>query len=78
MKIKYPSIYKYITSYVFFYYHIYTYTVMEYCPFSLQLLIEKSVDGHLAIPYAHKYFKQLIDGLEYIHSHNVIRMLTSY
>jgi serine/threonine protein kinase len=45
---------------------------MEYCPFSLQLLIEKSVDGHLAIPYAHKYFKQLIDGLEYIHSHNII------
>lgn len=46
---------------------------MEYCPFSLQLLIEKSINGHLAIPYAHKYFKQLIDGLEYIHAHNVIR-----
>jgi len=45
---------------------------MEYCPFSVQLLIEKSIDGHLAIPYAHKYFKQLIDGLEYIHAHSVI------
>ncbi|ORX56610.1 kinase-like protein [Piromyces finnis] len=48
------------------------YTVMEYCPFSIQLLIEKSIDGHLAIPYAHKYFKQLIDGLEYIHAHSII------
>jgi len=46
---------------------------MEYCPFSTQLLIEKSIDGHLAIPYAHKYFKQLIDGLEYIHAHSIIR-----
>jgi len=48
------------------------YTVMEYCPFSVQLLIEKAIDGHLAIPYAHKYFKQLIDGLEYIHAHSII------
>jgi len=51
---------------------------MEYCPFSVQLLIEKSIDGHLAIPYAHKYFKQLIDGLEYIHAHSVIRKLMMY
>lgn len=48
------------------------YMVFEYCPCSLQTLIEQSPMGKLSEASAHQYFGHLIDGLEYLHSQSII------
>lgn len=49
------------------------YLVFEYCPVTVQTLAENtSLTGALETPMAHRLFTQLIDGLDYLHSHNII------
>ncbi|KAI9351991.1 kinase-like domain-containing protein [Obelidium mucronatum] len=48
------------------------YLVFEYCPCSLQTLLEQSEMKKLTAFNAHKFFVQLIDGLEYLHSQSII------
>ncbi|KNC96972.1 CAMK/CAMKL/LKB protein kinase, variant [Spizellomyces punctatus DAOM BR117] len=48
------------------------YLVFEYCPCSLQVLLEQSDGNRLPVPRAHWYFVQLMEGLSYLHSQGVI------
>ncbi|KAJ3070937.1 Serine/threonine-protein kinase STK11 [Podochytrium sp. JEL0797] len=48
------------------------YLVFEYCPCSLQTLLEQSEGKKLSIFKAHKFFVQLIDSLAYLHSQSII------
>ncbi|CAL1536439.1 unnamed protein product [Lymnaea stagnalis] len=48
------------------------YIVMEYCASELQEMLESVPDKKFPIWQAHGYFCQLIDGLEYLHSHGII------
>ncbi|XP_014668970.1 PREDICTED: serine/threonine-protein kinase STK11-like isoform X2 [Priapulus caudatus] len=48
------------------------YLVMEYCAGVIQELLESVPDKKLPIYQCHKYFVQLIDGLEYLHSQNIV------
>ncbi|KAK3091925.1 hypothetical protein FSP39_023761 [Pinctada imbricata] len=48
------------------------YMVMEYCVGELQELLESTPEKKFPIFQAHCYFSQLIDGLEYLHSHGVV------
>jgi len=49
------------------------YLVLDYCATSLHSLIENSEDKKLDMRYAHHYFSQMMEGIEYLHSQNVIR-----
>jgi Protein kinase domain len=56
------------------------YLVLEFCPCSLQTLLDKSDDKKLPVEEAHRYplsnfryFVQLMEGLSYLHSQSVIR-----
>ncbi|KAJ3272019.1 Serine/threonine-protein kinase stk11 [Borealophlyctis nickersoniae] len=48
------------------------YLVFEYCPCSLQTLLEQAEGGKVDIARGHRYFVQLIEGLNYLHSQSVI------
>jgi serine/threonine protein kinase len=67
------------------------YLIFEYCPCSLQTLLEQAEGNKLSMAMSHKYdhlvfawkprslmnlycrfFRQLIDGLEYLHSQSII------
>uniref|UniRef100_A0A1I7XIB4 non-specific serine/threonine protein kinase n=1 Tax=Heterorhabditis bacteriophora TaxID=37862 RepID=A0A1I7XIB4_HETBA len=48
------------------------YMVMEFCMGSVQQLLDSAVDKRLHEWDAHRYFKELICGLEYLHSVGVI------
>ncbi|XP_076065846.1 serine/threonine-protein kinase stk11-like isoform X2 [Oratosquilla oratoria] len=48
------------------------YMVMEYCVTGLQDMLNKATGKKFPIWQAHKYFVQLVDGLEYLHSRGVI------
>ncbi|KAJ3381238.1 Serine/threonine-protein kinase stk11 [Entophlyctis sp. JEL0112] len=48
------------------------YLVFEYCPCSLQTLIEQSEAKKLTFADAHRYFVQLIEGLAYLHSQSIV------
>ncbi|CAH1789539.1 unnamed protein product [Owenia fusiformis] len=48
------------------------YMVMEFCVAGLQEMLESTPDKKLPIWQAHKYFTQLIVGLEYLHSQGII------
>lgn len=48
------------------------YLVMEYCVCVLQEMLASSLTSRLPLYQAHKYFVQLIDGLEYLHGQGVI------
>jgi serine/threonine-protein kinase 11 len=48
------------------------YLVMEYCVCVLQEMLTSAPNGKLPLFQAHKYFVQLIDGLQYLHGQNVI------
>ncbi|KAJ3126392.1 Serine/threonine-protein kinase STK11 [Nowakowskiella sp. JEL0407] len=48
------------------------YLVFEYCPCSLQTLLEQAENKCLSIAQAHHFFVQLIEGLAYLHSRSVI------
>ncbi|KAJ3028400.1 Serine/threonine-protein kinase stk11, partial [Rhizophlyctis rosea] len=48
------------------------YLIFEYCPCSLQTLVEQAEGGRLGVDMAHRYFVQLIEGLDYLHSQSVI------
>lgn len=48
------------------------YLVMEYCVCVLQELLAAAPLSKLPLYQSHKYFIQLIDGLEYLHGQGVI------
>lgn len=48
------------------------YLVMEYCVCVLQEMLAKAPAEKFPIYQAHKYFVQLVDGLEYLHGQGVI------
>ncbi|CRK90444.1 CLUMA_CG004145, isoform A [Clunio marinus] len=48
------------------------YIVMEYCVCVLQEMLSSAPSSKLPLYQAHNYFKQLIDGLEYLHGQSVI------
>ncbi|XP_059175718.1 serine/threonine-protein kinase stk11-like isoform X2 [Physella acuta] len=48
------------------------YIIMEYCASELQEMLESVPEKKFPIWQAHGYFCQLIDGLEYLHSHGII------
>ncbi|KAJ3268391.1 Serine/threonine-protein kinase stk11, partial [Blyttiomyces sp. JEL0837] len=48
------------------------YLVFDYCPCSLQTLLEQAEGNKLSLYTAHKFFVQLIDGLSYLHSKSII------
>lgn len=48
------------------------YLVMEYCVGGLQEMLEAAPGCKLPLYQAHKYFQQLVDGLEYLHGRGVI------
>ncbi|BFZ16358.1 hypothetical protein BsWGS_19401 [Bradybaena similaris] len=48
------------------------YIVMEYCACELQEMLESVPEKKFPIWQAHGYFCQLIDGLEYLHSHGIV------
>ncbi|KAH9488302.1 Serine/threonine-protein kinase stk11 [Bulinus truncatus] len=48
------------------------YIVMEYCACELQEMLESVPSKKFPIWQAHGYFCQLIDGLEYLHSHGIV------
>lgn len=49
------------------------YLVFEYCPVTLQSLLENTEGNRLSEALAHRLFKQLMRGLAYLHSRSVIR-----
>jgi len=48
------------------------YLVMEYCVGGLQEMVDYQPDKRMPLFQAHGYFRQLVDGLEYLHSCRVI------
>ena len=48
------------------------YIVMEYCYMVLQELIESAPGKKFPIWQSHRYFTQILDGLEYLHSQGII------
>ena len=48
------------------------YIFMDYCMTSLEKLLKTAPDQRLRNWQANHYFKQLVDGLEYLHSLNII------
>lgn len=48
------------------------YIFMDYCMTSLEKLVKTAPNGRLSNRQANFYFKQLIDGLEYLHSLGII------
>jgi hypothetical protein len=50
------------------------YIILEFCPCTLQTLLDHSHDHRLPERDCHRYFVQLMEGLEYLHSQNVIRI----
>jgi hypothetical protein len=48
------------------------YIILEFCPCTLQTLIDHSEDHRLPERDCHRYFVQLIEGIDYLHSQNVI------
>eukprot|EP00127_Corallochytrium_limacisporum_P004678 Clim_evm32s172 gene=Clim_evmTU32s172 len=48
------------------------YLVLEFCVGGLQELLESAPENRFPEWQAHYYFKQLINGLEYLHSQNII------
>ncbi|KAI8803162.1 kinase-like domain-containing protein [Cladochytrium replicatum] len=48
------------------------YLIFEYCPYSLQTLLDQSATKCLSVAHAHWFFVQAIDGLSYLHAQKVI------
>ncbi|EDV92979.1 GH18529 [Drosophila grimshawi] len=48
------------------------YLVMEYCIGGLQEMLDNAPDKKMPLYQAHRYFQQLVNGLEYLHSCRVI------
>lgn len=48
------------------------YMIMEYCVGGLQDMLESAPRKKFPLSQAHGYFTQLVDGLEYLHSHRII------
>lgn len=48
------------------------YLIMEYCVGGLQEMVDSAPLKKLPLFQAHRYFVQLIDGLEYLHGQGVI------
>ena len=47
-------------------------SVMEHCVITLQDLLDSAAGKRLPVHQSHRYFCQLIDGLEYLHDSRVI------
>ena len=49
------------------------YLIMEYCVMGLQELLDSALpDKRLPLFQTQNYFRQLVDGLEYLHSHRIV------
>ncbi|RKO95892.1 kinase-like protein, partial [Caulochytrium protostelioides] len=48
------------------------YLVFEYCPCSLQTLIDQSSENLLATGQGQRFFQQLMQGVDYLHSQNIV------
>ncbi|RWS02450.1 ser/thr kinase stk11 (lkb1)-like protein [Dinothrombium tinctorium] len=48
------------------------YLIMEYCASSVDELMQVAEDGKLPFYQSHKYFVELINGLEYLHSFGIV------
>ncbi|GAB6028942.1 Serine/threonine-protein kinase STK11 [Chamberlinius hualienensis] len=48
------------------------YMIMEYCVSGLQELLDSVSNSKFPIWQAHGYFRQLLDGLEYLHSQRIV------
>ncbi|XP_060528996.1 serine/threonine-protein kinase STK11 isoform X2 [Cylas formicarius] len=48
------------------------YLILEFCVGSLQVMLESAPEKRLPVRQAHRYFSQLIDGLEYLHGARVV------
>ena len=48
------------------------YIVLEYCPCSLQTILDNSHENKIPEVECHDYFIQLINGLSYMHSQSVV------
>ena len=46
--------------------------VLEYCAGSLQEMLDKAPRNKFPTWQAHKYFVQLMDGMEYLHGRGII------
>ncbi|ERE72350.1 serine/threonine-protein kinase STK11 [Cricetulus griseus] len=49
-----------------------TYMVMEYCVCGMQEMLDSVPEKRFPVCQAHGYFRQLIDGLEYLHSQGIV------
>jgi hypothetical protein len=50
------------------------YIILEFCPCTLQTLLDHSATHSLPELDCHRYFVQLMEGMEYLHSQKVIRI----
>lgn len=48
------------------------YMVMEFCVGELQELLEAAPDKKFPVFQAHRYFRQLVEGLEYLHGQGIV------
>lgn len=48
------------------------YVVLEYCVGGLQEMLDKAPGNKFPVWQAHKYFVQLVDGLEYLHGRGIV------
>ena len=46
--------------------------VMEYCVCGMQEMLDSVPEKRFPVCQAHGYFRQLIDGLEYLHSQGIV------
>uniref|UniRef100_A0A3P9AF91 Serine/threonine-protein kinase STK11 n=1 Tax=Esox lucius TaxID=8010 RepID=A0A3P9AF91_ESOLU len=51
---------------------IHTYMVMEYCVCGMQEMLDSVDEKRFPVFQAHRYFCQLLDGLEYLHSQGIV------
>lgn len=49
------------------------YLVLEYCPCSLQTVIEQSPNALATHPRRHSFFREIAEGISHLHNHNIIR-----
>ncbi|ELK19311.1 Serine/threonine-protein kinase 11 [Pteropus alecto] len=49
-----------------------TYMVMEYCVCGMQEMLDSVPEKRFPVCQAHGYFRQLVDGLEYLHSQGIV------
>jgi serine/threonine protein kinase len=48
--------------------------ILEFCPCTLQVILDNAPDHKLPERECNRYFSQLIEGVDYLHSQKVVRM----